>query len=511
MLDGEKGTQIYSIGEDGAMYLTHEENGGAVRYTRRKLLEPVNEFAAVIIPKTGKTAIAADDMSVVLAITERPEDLTPEKFKQINLSGMLQGKKMIPSNLLIAALEQGITLFLEMKDEGGRIEQFACVLDSESPDAVKYFPLASNFSSVECSVAGRAVNQYVDGIYTCGEYGGTRQLLYTPSFNIFGDTQPAPLLLKNDYRVETICTLPLKDKAGTHLFAVGSQGLYFYHYDRQLDLYHTDDPNPVLEVESELFHDASKAAAVVFDDRLYLYVLNESHILSYTYADYKEDVPSDFREPVRLREDVYYFDVSPGGTINICTKDTAVFGRRDPETGNWGFHEACIQTELDEYRTATSYVTKIMADMSGKELVIDVKDGKKASCYVNGVFHNFIRLTVKTDGTGSVDIVQDASDLNPACFVATDGVQKLEIDPAKVARQRVLSLTDVEKIKSEIITSPDGKQSRLLADVEDRNLNVLSSGINSLKGAANSIVPGYTSPAAQFATGVIVKITDEYQ
>jgi hypothetical protein len=512
VIDTSKGIEIYSIGDEGALYLTYENNGNISRFSRVKILDKTNEFAVSKIAGNEKIAVAAaDDKDVILAITDNPPGLTKNSFKRINLDGMLGGKKLTPSNLLIAALEQGITLFIEMEDAGGRIEQFACVIDSSNPEDVEYFPLASNYSSVTCSVAGRAVKQYVDGIYTCGEYGGTKQLLYTPSRNIFGETQPAPIRLKNAFNVETICALPLSRKAGTHLFAVGDKGLYFYPYERQLDMYHTENPDPDFAVSSDFFEEAKKVSAVVFDDKVYVYVLNESNILSYTYADYINDAPSKFKEPVRLMENVYYFDLSGGGTMNICTADKAVFGKRNPDTGNWGFTEAHIETNLDEYKKMTAYVTKIMTDAPDDDtLRITVKGNKKMSCYVNGTYHNFLRLYVKTDSMGVISVVQEAVDLNPDCFEVEFGSEKIYINPAEEMRKRVLSLTDTDKLKSEMINYSDGRQSGLFKDTDDMSRNIFVAGISSLNGATNSILPGFIKPPInEFTNGIIVKITDK--
>lgn len=511
VLDGDGGTEIYSIGEDGALYLTYENDGNASKFSRLKLLKNAQVFAAAKIPVTGKTAVAAADAdTVVLAVAQDAKTLTDEDFNEISLDGMLGGKKLKPSNLLICALKKGITLFVEMKDEGGRIEQFACLLDSANPRAVQYFPLASNFSSVVCSAAGRAVGQYVDGIYTCGEYGSTKQLLYTPSCNVFGTSQPAPLRLKNDFNVETIGTLPLSDGKGTHLFAVGEGGLYFYPWERQIDLYHTDRPDPDFAVSSELFNEAKKVAPVVFDDKLYVYVLNESNLLSYTYADYSGGKPSRFVEPVRFMEGVFYFDISSGGVMNICTADKAVFGVRDPITGNWGFTEAHIGTDLDESRSMSAYVTKITELEPGEEITLRARGEKKASCYINGIYHKFLKLSARADAAGSISIIQPACDLNPDCFEAGNGSEEVQINPAAYARDQVLALTDPGKVKSQVITAPDGTTSRLFENVDENGVAMAASGISSLGNAANCLIPGFVpSPVGQFAKGVVVKITEK--
>lgn len=511
MLDRNNRVEIYSIGDDGTLYLTYEDDGNSAKYSRVSLLAPCKEFAATLIKTTGAVAIAsADEENVVLAITNEPEKLSKDQFKRINLAGVLGGKKLVPSNLLITALDSGITLFIEMKDETGRIEQFACVLDSKNPDAVKYFPLASNFSSVDCSIAGRAVSQYVDGIYTYGAYGDTKQLLYTPSYNVFGTSQPAPIRLKADYQVDTIGTLVLTKKTGTHLFAVGEQGLYFYPYDKQKDMYHINEPDPVLVATSEYFTEAKKVQAVLFGKQLYVYVLNESNVLSYTFADYVNDQPSNFKEPVRMMENVYYFDVSGAGTMNICTADKAIFGTRSMETGEWGFEDACIESNLEEYHKESAYVSRINTEVPFAEVEIEIQGSKKACCYVNDIYHNFKTLTVKADASGCIKVAQTAVDLTPPCFSVHYEDETIEINPGLESQQQVLTLTDVNMLKAQIITDPVGNESKLFEGEDENSLQIIASGISSMNGAINSFLPGFcNSPINQFVNGVYIKITEK--
>lgn len=511
MIDGNKGIEIYSIGDDQGFYLTYEEEGNATKFTRVKLLDKVNEFAVTKIKKTGSRAIVcANDQDVILAITDKPWELTKDQFKMIDYRGVLHGKKLTPSNLLITSISQGVTLFIEFKDEGGRIEQFACVLDSDHPDRIRYYPLACNFSTVDCSVAGRAVDQYVDGVYTYGSYGNTKQLLYTPSYNVFGDTQPAPIRLKDICKVESIGALKMKERDGTHLFATGDKGLYFYHNDMQKDMYHIKNADPVLMITSEYFTEVKKITPVLFDDKLYVYVLNESNILSYTYADYIQDEPSNFKEPVTMMDGVFYFDVSEDGTMNICTSNQAIFGKRNTNTGEWEFENACIETELDEYQTLSAYVTKITSGEPDIEVKIDSIEDQVIESYVNNIYHKFKSLTAKTDQTGCITIVQIANSFTPASFVVTSGSTVVEVNPAIESQKKILSLNDASSLKSEMITTPDGKEYQLFADTDDTNKNLIASSMASLNGAINTFCPGFAMlPGSQFVTGIIVKITDK--
>ena len=509
MIDGRDRIEIYSIGGDGHLYLCYECSGHESQFTRILIRKNVNEFTATNIAGTNKVAIACCDANnVFLAITEEPEKVTEDDFVRLDFDGVLGGKKLNPSELLLSALDKGITLFVEMRDEGGRIEQFSCLLDSSSPTAIKYFPLAANFSTVKCSEAGRAVGQYVDGIYSYGNYGDTDQMLYTPSTNVFGATPPAPIRLKTDYVVDTICALSLVNKVGTHLLSVGEKSLFVYPFDRQKDMHRISNPDPDLMITSELFNEAKKISAVRFDDKVYVYVLNQANILSYTFADYKNDAFSEFVEPVRLMENVFYFDISDQGSMNICKSDSAVFGKRNSMTGEWSFQDVCLETSLDEYHKESAFVTRITVDKPFDEIVIEFNNGKQG-CYVNDIYHQFHSMPARLDSTGAIKIVQTATTLTPPSFTVKIKDESVKVNPAEEMQKQVLSLTDVDTLKKQMIVDPQGRTRHLFGEgADDSGLSMVSSSISALCGSMNSILPGFVAAPINFAGGVIIKITD---
>lgn len=509
MIDGRNRTEIYSVGDDNNLYLCYQADGLKAEFSRTLVHSNIKEFAATNIAKTNKVAIAcSDEKNIYLVLTETPEKIEEKDFIRLNFDGVLGGRNLVPSNLLLSALDNGITLFVEMKDDSGRIEQFSCLLDSQNPSNTQYFPLAANFSDVKCSVAGRAVSQYVDGIYTYGTYGETSQLLYTPSCNVFGSTPPAPIRFKSEYTVDTICTLPLKTKTGTHLFSVGEGSLYLYPYDRQKDMFHISNPDPDLLISSDLFKEAKKVAAVRFGDMLYVYVLNEALVLSYTFAQCMGDKFGEFAEPVVLMENVFYFDISDQGTMNICKENSAVFGKRDSDSGEWGFKSASLETDLDEFTTNSAYVTRILTEKPFDEVLIEFPNGK-VSCFVNDICHNFQSMSVKADSLGAVTVVQIATSLTPPCMEVTYKDEVSKVNPAEEAQKRLLSLTDENTLKKQVIYDPDGKTRNLFGEgVDDTGLSLVASSISALSSSVNSIMPGFVPMPVKFVNGVMVKITE---
>ena len=509
VIDGRNRTEIYSIGDDGNLYLCYGVNGKGAEFSRKLVRHNVKEFAATNIAKTNKVAVVCcDEENVYFIQTESPEQIEESGFVRLTFDAFLNGKHLVPSDLLLSALDSGVTLFVEMKDDSGRIEQFSCLLNGENPIKIQYFPLAANFSSIKCCAAGRAVNQYVDGVYTFGTYGNLNQLLYTPSCNVFGSTPPAPIRLKSDYALETICALPLTSKTGTHLLGVGNGGLYLYPFEKQKDVNRIDNPDPIFMTSSELFVDAKKIATVRFGNEVYVYVLNEANVLSFTFAECIADSLSPFEEPVVLMEDVFYFDVSDQGTMCVCKNNSVLWGKRDADSGEWDFKSATLETELDEYCRNSAYVTRIVLEKPFDEVLIEFQKGK-ACCYVNDVCHDFQSMCVKADSMGAVTISQIATSLTPPCFNVSYKGETFKVNPAEFFQKRLLSLTDENTLKKQVIYDPDGKTRNLIDEgIDETGLSLVASSISALSGSVCSIVPEFVPVPLKFATGVMVKITD---
>ena len=343
MIDGRNRKEIYSIDDDNNLYLFYKKNGERTEFTPKLIRNNVKTFAATNIAKTNQVAIACcieDD--VCLVKTESPESVEEKDFVKLDFSGVLGGKKLVPSRLLLSALDSKVTLFVEMRDDNGLVEQFSCLLSDQEPYNIRYFPLATNFSAVIYCAAGRAINQYVDGAYFFGMYGKSSQLIYSPSYNVFGSTPPAPIRLKSDYKIDCICSLPLKAEIGTHLFCVGEKKLYFYPFDRQKDMSRIDNPNPDCLISSEFFCNAKKIAANRSDDAVYVYILNQMGQLCFTYAKCKDEYFDEFVKPVIMKENVFYFDVCDQGVMNICQGISALFGKYSALSGEWEFDSTML-------------------------------------------------------------------------------------------------------------------------------------------------------------------------
>ncbi len=487
---------VLSIGGDDSLYLSCENDNTRAQWGHRLILANVKTLVATKLADSNRFAIAlVSGTDILYCNTDNPKQLNADSFTKVDYSVLTAQKQLKPNKLFMVSIEGGVTLEVNFLDESGRIERYFLNLFDGKPTDFTYYPLAANFSSIKTSALGRAKNQYVDGIYAFGAYGETTQLLYTPIQNIFGDTPPAPIRLKvPESGVEAVCVLPLKNKIGTHLFTVGGGAIYFYNHDMQVDMFHTDKPEPVKLASADFFIDAKQIITQRDGSRIYFWVLNESGMLSYCFAETEGDRLGRVSEPFLFRENVYDFDfVSNSDDLRlfICEKDKLLCGEHDAVTGFWTLQEMLIDSGLKKHSVFPAYVVKLR--LEGNEIIagiparITIPNGKRFGMYVEGVFHNFNELITKTDGMGILDIVQPAQGLSPQDFTVSIGGLTLHIDPADTIHQKVFTLDSQENINNAQIEDAKGNKTPFASELSDEKAEVLSKSITTLKQAHESL------------------------
>lgn len=511
ILDVDGLTYIFSIGGDHALYLTKETDGKKEKFTRTKIFEQVISFDAELM---GNSQIALGFISQNTVYAG-----TVSHFEKLDFNGVLYGKLLTPYRCTIAALKKNITLFTEFHDAAGYTEQFFSIISPDETIKAKYFPLASNFSEVISIAGGQAARQHVDGMYTYGEYGGTTQLLYTPSMNVFGTTPPIPLRLKAETELDAICSLPLNGREGTHLFAAGQGKLYFYPYQEQYDWIQSKDNidrngfgQPKKIAESEKFISAKQIEAFIHEGKLYLFIRNGSGNIYYTFAPYDDskNMPgSFFFEPILLCRDAVEISAKCG-RVSICTKNKFLEGTQDKITGAFTFHEIMLPSEIDGCEKFNAYSTKINVYAANAEVnITSCTANKKLAFYSDGTYHKTARFETKSDALGYVTIVQEADNLTPDCFNVYFKEDMLQINPAEQAQKKLLELTSPNDFKDAMIFTPQGQKLPLVENPDQNKLSGAAAGICSIRNSIHSLMPGFISPVSQFIDGVVFRIVDK--
>lgn len=462
----QSGLQIFSVTESsnkkGQLCLTYETSGQGARFTR-KIFEDfkyVENFAVCKVHNTQKIFLALiNDKTIYYAISEKPEELSIKDFTTIRPENFLTGDEIAstPSNLLITSSEREQTLFMEFKDKSGRICQYSVILKNKD-SKVSSYPLACNFTEIKCNVAGRAANCKVDGVYTFGQYGNEDSLIFTPAYDFYGEGAPSVTRLESDYSIGAISTLKLKNKFGTHLFSIDDENgrLCFYDYEKQLD--YEDDTSRSVKTESySSFKSAKKISSIYFKDKVYVFCLNKSGILSYTFADYdlKKDTIKGigendylpFEEPMPFMSDVVYFGINEDGDLCVCKTNEIIFGKRS-ESGSWNFEHAEIDSQSGEANKFSAYVTKVNVEKPNANVSVSFPNDN-SGCYIDGKYYNAKTIETKADAYGYVSIVQKACDFSPSIFYVSCNNEVISIDAGSEVQKKLLNLTSIEKLNAQ--------------------------------------------------------------
>lgn len=477
---------MMSIGNDDNLYLFFysQEADSKAPFSKICVDDKVSTFKAMRLKGTETFVFAyIRNDQVFVCVTNMPKSISKDTFHPVPLS-LIGYENCTPDVLNITGMDGCPYLSVSMKDESGRIKRM--IVNCFDCSAVP-FPIASNFSKIRGEILGRSPKEEVDGIYTLGEYGGSIELLYTPLFQLFGTTPPAPKRLlspKNPGEVLSVC--PLKNSIGTHLFVAGGGGIAYYPYSMQYDCAHTDNPEPIVVAENNPYISSVTAiSSFITDSKIYVYVLSSSGNIYYTFADYneKEEEAGKFSELLLLKEKCLYFQAIEGKMF-ICKANQLLFGERDPESGTYRFKEWHLNAETGKFTSFRGVLTKIVTDSPNTEISLQASHSIQA--YINGNFFCFTNLIVKSDETCMLDIVQYADSITIEPFLVTVGKEQIQVNPSSLCQERLAKLSTIEGMENAQIKSPNGSSIPLLP--KDANKNTVKSAADTISGLLNSPV-----------------------
>jgi hypothetical protein len=478
---------LLSIGKDNRLYLSYKKEKSNTEFNRIMLYEDVLSFAAVKRRTDDKFIISIiAGGKVYTAITEHPETLAKIDFKVLNIGIMSSAVKL--KRLLVSAIDDTITITICGANADGRTETFFAVFNVDNRADISYYPLACNFSEIKAMTVGRAVDQFVDGVYIFGKYGETRQLMYAPVKNVFGSTPPAVVRLKAFDNLSAVCTYNLANTVGTNLIAASDGKLWLYPYSKQVDCFHTSSPDPVLIAESVLLEDVKSIISCIAGNRLEIYVLNSSGTLSCVVADANGEKLENISLPMLVAKDILFFTISEN-ELFICKQDKLLYGKYREEYGTHVFSEIFININTDKCYSFPAYVTRIFVPEKSSEITVKTKNGGVAECYINGVFRSFKTLTAEPDASGAVDIVQNASGLTPYDFdvfcndLPDNSSDTLSLEPNEKVHQRIMSLKTEDALNNAVITDYHGKQAKLVQNLPDGAVKWAAANISQLSNA----------------------------
>jgi len=493
-----------SIGDDGVLYLTYEASGGAYAWTRMKLCDSlrnlhsraknleIKTFAAEHDPVSDMyilTAALFADGKDYLYISQTP-DIPLVSWKEIPIEDDIRNLYTM-DNLELVSYGGVLVIIAAMKGKNGNIERFYINPDEKIGALWHFYPLPANFDAVSIMCMGRAGRQKVDGMYTLGSNDGSRQLLYTPSYNVY-DPEIAPTSVRLNVwkEADSIAVCHVENKPCTHLFACGGGKLCLYPYDGQNDL---DDPIEI--VSSSFFNDIKQLFAFTSRGNIYVWALNESKQLVYVHTIKDAITDKQSWSPVlEMRDDLSYIypfwdsSDSTNAMFGYLTDDNGIIGQESPD-GIWFFEKIIIEAPAGKPVPVLSHTTKIIVcdetgnTQPGKKVLLKAKE--HCAAYVNGVSYHFKDNPVEAaaNANGEIKILQKANSPSAVIFhVQESGGVSAEIDSSAHLMEKLFDLDTKEKLKNARIVSQSGSSEPLVPPSADQNtVKITAEAIGTLK------------------------------
>lgn len=325
------------------------------------------------------------------------------------------------------------------------------------------------------SCLGRAAHAYgVDGLYTKGQIGPLAQLLYTPLYNAFDPSMPAPpsrLALPGGLVAEAIAAVRNADNS-SDLYVTAAGGLYHFASTNQ-----DDGAIGELVVKSELLTGVRKLFAYQSEGTITLWGLNANDSVFYLTCPQANIAASNaWNVPLTIITGVDaispYIDRSYSANTFFAHRGTGlVKAVKTPSTGLWS--QRPILLPPSDVKTAgtpiSSYTTYVqVTDANGQAVAnvpVSLCAANVTSVYINHLYYVVgpTPIEVETDALGTVTIVEQTHSLAGTRFTATVGQQQVpEINPMQNAFTRNSQYTTASSLQGAQIVNRDGSTRPLI-------------------------------------------------
>ncbi|KAL9042871.1 MAG: hypothetical protein Q9214_003662 [Letrouitia sp. 1 TL-2023] len=335
------------------------------------------------------------------------------------------------------------------------------------------------------SCLGRRTKDGVGGIYTFGSIDKTTQLIYAPQYNVFRpNNPPAPARLSIPPGVRSMATA-IDPDGFSNLFVSGSNGLFLFTPDDQ------DDGSTSIQVLSNpLVANASRLSAMTAGGFTVVWGLNPQGTLFYTkcFAGSETD-PSAWSVPIPLVLNVeqyaFYTNLAAGNNVLFAhvKGQQIVQLTQDPVTSNWIKRQILLPTtdishmvEFNGFTTRIEVVGDNGIQKSNEDVVLT--STSPISVFINDIYYvlsSDTPITVKSDATGSITIVQQSDSLAVVFYrasLANSPDAAIDINPASKALATLFTVQSVDSLNNAKLTRADGTVQPLVPSsvgADDRN------------------------------------------
>ncbi|HVQ40225.1 MAG TPA: hypothetical protein VMS31_21975 [Pyrinomonadaceae bacterium] len=351
------------------------------------------------------------------------------------------------------------------------------------------------------SCLGRRKHDRVEGLYTLGSIAGETQLIYQTLYNPFNrklPSEPVRLQLPAGSQPSALASVAVNENF-TDLYVACEKALYCFPYDQQ-----KDEAQGVKVLDNALFEMVTSLFAFATATRIIVWGLNRAQQIFYTSCDRTQiQNPASWSHPLPIAGNVeqvapYVNRADDGNTFFVHTGAGELQKSvQTPATMLWK-SDNILLPPLDKKAKAAdfhSYTTRLhVTDDNKKPLAnVDVNLGAvhRAAVYINNRYYVLdpTPITVKTDATGGVTIVERIANLQGTCLqVHGDDGSIISINPMDKSFQKVAALNSKDSLGSATIKNPDGTTQPLIdpGTGDDDKQNVVDT-IGNLKTVYQSL------------------------
>ena len=351
---------------------------------------------------------------------------------------------------------------------------------------------------------GQKSGDLVNGIYTMGSVGNQIQFVFTPVYNAFNPSiAPTPTnfnlantaLNASNSRYDTSPALSGEANA-TDLFLAGGGHLYYLPANHQDQM-----AEPLGIYANELLNDVRDFRVSVTAKKVVIWVLNAEDQLFYLSCPIgKIHIPSNWSTPLPLKSSVSkmaeFISVRDGGITVFANvgNGKVLKGIQDPNSTRWTFSAIELPALSDDVKPIKqlSYTTHIQVHDENNNLTRDadviLTPNARVNVFINNVYYALdgSSLTVKTDSTGSVTIVEWIDDslqgTNFNVHLGNPSAAKA-LHPMSQPMEKLSQLTTAADLTKAQIIAGDGSKSPLISNASSTQKKALAAAITDLNTA----------------------------
>ncbi|HEX5303469.1 MAG TPA: hypothetical protein VFW50_41405 [Streptosporangiaceae bacterium] len=482
---------FFSVGTDGAFYLTREVSQTATGWNRIDLSTPLSAAhgGAAVTAKSFAVAQNAGTRAVDMALVVT---VGGQDFLHLSLgNGTTDAGWAAPVNWTAVPFDAGpapapLTIAdVFVANIGGAETIFADVIRTPgdplrlldryyitpgSGQQWNLHKLAADLAAGSiASCLGQRAGDPVPGIYTFGAIGGRQELIFTPQYNFFRPAAPpSPARLALPAGASAVASAI--DAAGTSsLFVAATGGLSVFTPGNQ-----HDQAAPVQVIPGGAFAGAAVLAAATDGGRTAVWGFNPQGQLCYAAcAAGSEGDPAAWSHPVPLvsaaEQFAFFLNLDAGTNVLFAHIDGTKLVRltQDPVTTGWSQRNILLPpTAPDDMVEQDTFTTHIQVTDDNRVAVpgasLAVTATSPVSVYLNDVYHQLspsVPVQVSTDPAGVLTVVQETATLAGACFrvALTDTPAVVaDVNPMSKAQATLAAVKSGDDLAGVQVTGSDG-------------------------------------------------------